>query len=68
VLSHSEIIHILVKVLTGVAELTDAHDSKSCGPKRRDGSTPFSGTNKTQERVVPGIKRVAQAAMPGFRF
>jgi hypothetical protein len=30
----------------GVAELADAHDSKSCGPKGRGGSIPLTSTKR----------------------
>ena len=33
-------------VLAGVAELADAQDLKSCGPKARTGSIPVPGTIK----------------------
>jgi hypothetical protein len=40
------IVKSLVKALfnAGVAELADAQDLKSCGPKSRTGSIPVSGT------------------------
>ena len=56
------------KPLTTTYEVIWLHGEKeiesSCGPKGRDGSTPFSGTNKTREPVVPGIKRWRRLRCP----
>lgn len=44
--------------IAGVAELADAHDSKSCEVTPRVGSTPTSGTKLAEGKLGPSSAKV----------